>query len=132
MSDPLDLDRLEAVGAVRFGANVVRAILILEDGRIQKLMPPLPPPPPATAENLSGRKARIVAILKASPVPLTRKALARKLGVKVDPKKGVAGGLLTDITALLEAGIIFEHLGHLADDRLKFQVPEHPSRDLEG
>jgi hypothetical protein len=110
--DPLPLDDIERTGAVRFGRPVVRLVMVLEDGR--EIAADLPTAGPAELTGLTPTQRRIVQVLRVSPMPLTRKAVANRLG-----RSDATGKTGTDIRELVHLGYIFEAGGELTDDITK-------------
>lgn len=132
-TEPLNLDSIESTGAERFGAAVVKAIFVLDDGRIQKVMPRVHKAAASGRERPTGRAGRVLSLLEASPVPLSRKQIAARLGVHVDPKRGVTGGLAMDINKLIADGWAYEPIaGLISNDLRKFTGGASIPEETEG
>lgn len=77
-SGPVNLDPVELVGASRAGKAVARLLVIYTDGKRAYL----DLPEPGEAPDLTGvtpTMRRILKELRDSPVPLTRKAVAKRM-----------------------------------------------------
>lgn len=95
-------------GLTFLGRPVTRVVIEWEGGRLDTHLPvPEPPDGPALS--------RIVERLAASPVPLSRKQLAKVLELK-----GAGGRFNQNIRHLLETGGVHERDGLLTDDVTKF------------
>lgn len=116
--EPTPLDDLERTGATRFGSPVERVVMHLADGR--RVSVDLPRGPPAAdADRLTRTQRQILQVLRDSPAPLTRKAVAARLS-----RPTAQGRFGQEIRALLDAGHLYESGGELTDDPAKFPAPE--------
>ena len=108
---PIDLTELLRVGAVYQGRAVHSISLTWEGGEMKSQ---LQTPESTDAEiGLQPRK-KILEALAASEIPLSRKQLARKIGLK-----DARGRFSTVVSKLLETGEVFELDGFLTDDASK-------------
>ena len=78
-----------------------------DDGRLETALP--------TGDGMDAAGGRILEKLAGTPVPVTRKQLAKLLGLK-----GIGGRFSQDVAGLVESGRVVERSGLLADDVTKF------------
>lgn len=118
---PLPLDRIEELGATRFGRVVARVVLVYADGR--RVSCDLPDPTRAAdtddGSDLTPTQQRVMRVVKDSPTPLTRKAVAKSLG-----QSKATGRVGNAIRELLDDGRLFESGGVVTDDMSKFDDGE--------
>ncbi len=119
--EPVCLNAVEQFGAVRFGRPVAKMVLVYADGK--RLSVDLPEPGTAEPAHDSANdptQRRVLAALTESPIPLTRKQIAVKLGRQ--NTTGRFGELLREaIGSLLSGGLIFETGGIFSNDANKFE-----------
>lgn len=89
------------------GMPVTRVVIEWDGGRMESALP--------TADGMDAAATRILDKLASSPVPVTRKQLARMLGLK-----GIGGRFSQDVGGLVESGRVVERSGLLTDDATKF------------
>lgn len=104
---PLTADELVRRGVVMGGRVVSRLTVDFVSGQVTCELEPEP-------EHRADLKARIVRRLKDSPHPLTRKQLARALGLK-----DARGRFSQVVSTMVEHGEIFDVEGELTDDVTK-------------
>ena len=107
---PLDAADVLARGMIFHGRTVRRFVIEWDGGRLETALP-TPGPVPAR----SSLHHRVVEVLRASDIPLTRKQLAARLG-----RKGIAGRFSSAVRESISRGEVFEQGGDLADTRAKF------------
>lgn len=116
--ETLSLDNVEKHGATRFGAVVVRMVLTCKDGRRISMDLPTGDLPVEPEEHLNRSQERILKILRASPVPMTRQSLARAMG-----RESIGGKFSGDVRLLVSLGLICDYNGELSDTPSKFREP---------
>jgi hypothetical protein len=112
--DPIVLDSVLVAGAVVGGVRVVRIVCELENGGRFELA--TPPPPSAKTAELSDAEQAIIDVLRDSGRPMTRKQIARELGL--DSERGAFG---QRVSALCDTSRIFTRSGEYSDDLSKFR-----------
>lgn len=111
---PIELSGSLTTGATFHGVGVESVLLRLTDGRRVRF--DLPTAAEAAGDaDLSPTQQRILAVLRASPVPMKRSAVASKL----HRKGGVRGKLGEDFRFLLRNDKIFEGGSGVTDDPSK-------------
>lgn len=71
---------------------------------------------PTDDSELTDTQVRILAVLKKSKEPMTRRAIANALN-----RESIGGKFSSYITDLVSRGKVFEYAGELADDSKKFK-----------
>ena len=111
---PTELDAALDCGAVFRGRPVSRVKIFMNDGRL--LCFDLPNPGDhADDADLSEPQKRIMRVLRASPVPLTRKELSKRLRLANEK-----GRFAVDVADLVGEGKLIETGGKVSDDAAKF------------
>jgi hypothetical protein len=110
---PPDLLAVIRTGAVFAGEPVTEIVIITVSGRRQRLQ--LPTPPDKTAGGLSRSKRKIMDVLRASPVPLTRLAVAHRCGLE-----DATGRFGSNVRELMGSGLIYSNGEDVTDDPGKF------------
>lgn len=112
-TETLDLSGLLLSGATYHGRAVTEIVIRWDGGELRAT---LTPPDDAESENGSDtRQRRIVEALRASPVALSRKQLAKILRLKT-----VGGRFSQDVSRLVGNAEIVERNHLLTDDATKF------------
>lgn len=109
---PLDLTEVLRVGAVYQGRRVFTVALAFDGGKMEIELKP----GQVIEEEESGIQPRkkIIEALEGSDIPLSRKQLAKKIGLK-----NAKGRFSTTVSRLLETGEIHEREGLLTNDASK-------------
>lgn len=106
---PLALDPMLQSGAVLLGVPVVRVLIEWPDGR--KMRIDLPSPTLATSERtLVGAQLKMISVLSRSPLPLSRKQLAKAMN-----RQSAEGKFGVQVNDLLSRNLIIERNGMLTD-----------------
>lgn len=120
---PVDYDNVLwqslALGGVFRGFQVAAVYIRTADGRTQKCELPersAQPSMPAEEEPLRPTARKILDTLRASTVPLTRKAVAARLG-----RETTNGKFGSEIRELHSRGLIFTNGEEITDDASKFE-----------
>lgn len=106
--DPPDLSRVAETGATILGNTVRRIVVEWDGGRLECTLPD-------PDDGAGGMKDRILAALKKSAGPMTRKALAKALDL--ESAKGRFG---RTVSAMVDTGDIEDRAGYLSDDPSKY------------
>lgn len=78
----------------------------------------LPNGEPDDDSELTPTQRRIMAVLEKSKEPMTRRAIANRIG-----RETVGGKFSQYVSDLVSRGLLFEHAGEVADDSRKFKTP---------
>jgi hypothetical protein len=113
---PIEFDGALLRGGIFTGRPVKRVVFYLDDGRTAKFDLPEPGPIAPGDQDLSTGKQRILRVLRESDVPLTRRAIANKLGLS-----DTRGRFGSEVSELFDDGRIFGEGGLYTDDRKKYQ-----------
>ena len=111
---PPDLYDVVRTGATFAGEAVTEIVIITASGRRQRLQ--LPTKAERTTGGISRSKAKLMGVLKASSVPLTRLAAAHKCGLE-----DATGRFGINVRELVADGLIYSNGEDITDDPGKFE-----------
>jgi hypothetical protein len=109
----IDLTHIVSQGAVYDGEPLIEVVLRWAGGEMKATL--RPPPDDTETESADSLGIKIMTALRASPVALTRKQLAKAMG-----RKSIGGRFSPVVSALVETSQILERERLLTDDASKF------------
>lgn len=120
INQPLALDPMLQGGAMLLGTPVARVLIEWTDGRKMRIDLPEAATDEPEEISMTPTQRRIVEILKASPVWLTRRGIANAMD-----RESIGGKFAGYVADLISRGLIFEHDSDLTDDKNK---PKHSQK----